>query len=314
MLLAVWDGKPGDGVGGTAGAVGEWRNAGFTVDVIALGGSDQLGKGDRAGADPAAKDQRRGVKVAAPRGGKKKKKKGLYANRYCLAIGIEDYHGEMWPPLGNTLNDAEEVSQVLEGLYGFDARILENEKATKANIAEAIEDTLGNEVGEDDLVVLFFAGHGHTIHKKGQEHGFIVPFDANEEQTSKLIRMDALVSWSTYLECRHILYVFDSCFSGILSLGAGGVRVAQDPQAAAIAIAAGTAEQPVLDGGGDGHSIFTHNLLQALEGVDDGETITATELYSYVRKRVKKFTTEQSPTLGQMPNHQGGEIELERFG
>ena len=69
----------------------------------------------------------------------------------------------------------------------------------------------------------------------------------------------------------------------------------------------------MLDGGGDGHSIFTHNLLQALEGVDDGETITATELYSYVRKRVKQFTTEQSPTLGQMPNHQGGEIELERF-
>jgi len=37
MCLAVWDGKPGDGPGGTAGSVERWRAAGRRLDIIHLG-------------------------------------------------------------------------------------------------------------------------------------------------------------------------------------------------------------------------------------------------------------------------------------
>jgi hypothetical protein len=33
IVLAVWDGKKGDGPGGTADAVTLWRDEGFEVDV-----------------------------------------------------------------------------------------------------------------------------------------------------------------------------------------------------------------------------------------------------------------------------------------
>ena len=36
--MAVWDGRPGDGPGGTAGSVRRWRDQGYAVDVIDLGG------------------------------------------------------------------------------------------------------------------------------------------------------------------------------------------------------------------------------------------------------------------------------------
>jgi hypothetical protein len=35
-LLAVWDGKPGDGKGGTADIIEEWRARGGELDVIDL--------------------------------------------------------------------------------------------------------------------------------------------------------------------------------------------------------------------------------------------------------------------------------------
>ena len=36
LALAVWDGRPGDGRGGTASTVGRWKSKGFAVDVIEL--------------------------------------------------------------------------------------------------------------------------------------------------------------------------------------------------------------------------------------------------------------------------------------
>ena len=315
-LLAVWDGKPGDGRGGTADAVKWWRGEGLSVDVIPLSGGASSATDRTSSVAPVTRSPTRNLVVGDPAEAKAGSlpKRGAYAARYCLAIGVEAYDGAPWQPLANTRRDAEEVGRVLADLYGFETTSLINADATKERIAETVEDDFGRTVKEDDLVVLFFAGHGHTVHKKGQEHGYIVPFGASEDKTSKLISMDTLVSWSTFIEARHILYVFDSCFSGILALGAGGARTAQDPQAAAISICAGTAEQPVLDGGGDGHSVFTHHLLQALrEDVDKDGKLTATKLYSYVRERVLKVAPQQTPTLGQLPNHQGGEIELERI-
>lgn len=34
IVLAVWDGSPGDGPGGTADAVALWRDEGYEVDVV----------------------------------------------------------------------------------------------------------------------------------------------------------------------------------------------------------------------------------------------------------------------------------------
>ena len=38
LPMAVWDGRPGDGPGGTAGSVRRWRDQGYAVDVIDLAG------------------------------------------------------------------------------------------------------------------------------------------------------------------------------------------------------------------------------------------------------------------------------------
>ncbi|HEY6046922.1 MAG TPA: TRAFs-binding domain-containing protein [Pyrinomonadaceae bacterium] len=53
MPLAVWDGQSGDGPGGTAAAIDNWRNAGLDYDVIDLAQIRKRKMGDRSGATVA---------------------------------------------------------------------------------------------------------------------------------------------------------------------------------------------------------------------------------------------------------------------
>ena len=50
---------------------------------------------------------------------------------------------------------------------------LENEMATKVGIEKTLNN-LVNQVGPDDTVVVFFAGHGHTVTSSKREQGWLL--------------------------------------------------------------------------------------------------------------------------------------------
>jgi hypothetical protein len=95
---------------------------------------------------------------------------------------------------------------------------------------------------------------------------------------------------------------------------AGGDRMNPDVSRARLAITSGQADQFVYDGEGDSaHSVFTEGLLHALrEGVGGQDAYTATELYSFLRRRVTGQYPDQTPTLATLRNHEGGEILFQR--
>ena len=65
----------------------------------------------------------------------------------------------------------------------------------------------------------------------------------------------------------------------------------------------------MLDGPTGGHSPFAAGLLDALRhGVGGNPEFTATELYSFLRRRVGQQCPAQTPTLAILRNHEGGEI------
>jgi uncharacterized caspase-like protein len=239
-----------------------------------------------------------------------------YANRHCLCIGIREYPSAPWKPLPNARHDAEEVGRALADHHGFsDPVFLLDGDATAHAIAAAITGGLQERAGENDLVIVFFAGHGHTRRMGGQEHGFIVPADARGAEPAELVSVSQLTDWSAYLESRHLLYIFDSCFSGMFQRMAGGDRMNPDVSRARLAITSGQADQPVYDGGGDSaHSVFADGLLSALrQGVGGNDEYTATELYSFLRRRVTEQFPEQTPTLATLRNHEGGEILFQKI-
>lgn len=312
-LLALWDEMPGDGSGGTGDAVASWSAASLPVEILPLPGRDPAARTPDAAPNPAPGPDRSMVRrpASAPATALR------YPRRYCLTVGIDAYRDtHSWKTLRNARGDAIAVGSVLKDQYGFETRQLLGPEATWDAIGSAVARGLQPLVGPDDLVVIYFAGHGHTKGDPGGERGFIVPWDAEGEREDRLISVERLSIWSGALDCRHFLCIFDSCFSGTLQRLSGSDRRAPDPSYARLAITSGKANQPVLDGPAGGHSPFADALLSALRDGVPGSTdfITATELYTYLWRQVTGGdpAARQTPTLATLRNHEGGEIILAR--
>jgi uncharacterized caspase-like protein len=74
---------------------------------------------------------------------------------------------------------------------------------------------------ENNRLLFFYSGHGYTRKAKGTHKGkgYIVPVDAanpNFDETAflrKAVGMDQILTWARKIEAKHVLFLFDSCFS-----------------------------------------------------------------------------------------------------
>lgn len=291
-LLVAHDGSPAAGAGGTEEFATAWSARGHDVSVISVP------TGQRA------------LMVAVVNAGEAEAEPidADYRAKHAVCIGIGAY--QHWIRLLNPVRDATDVANVLESRYGFETARLFDEAATSERIAATIVER-AKSVDENDLVVIYFAGHGHTTKLGDRQVGFIVPVGAPRQREDRLISMDTLTEWSNWFRCRHVLYIFDSCFSGMLTLRSDIDRHGRDmlKRKARIGITAGGADQPVVDGGADGHSVFTARLLDALGGDLEPPRgyFTATELYAYLSQRVP-IAAPQTPVLGYIGDHQTGDV------
>src|SRR5580698_5581906 len=85
-------------------------------------------------------------------------------NKYALLVGINDYgHPESISPLAGSINDVEDMRQVLIGKFEFPPEnilVLTGPQATHAAIIDAIKTHLIAKVQPGDIVVFDFSGHG----------------------------------------------------------------------------------------------------------------------------------------------------------
>lgn len=230
---------------------------------------------------------------------------GNYNARHCLSIGIDLY--QAMPRLRNAVSDAKGFAAQMR-TFGFNVKRLLNEKATIQGMRAAVEDYFAKTVGEDDLFVLFFAGHGES--DNGQ--GYLAPVDANPGTASHLIKMTTVAEWVRDLKARHVLFVLDCCFSGHAASGLG-TGIPGEAHDARVVVTAGHAKQPVLDGGAaDRHSVFSSALLEAF-GDDslrrsDG-SLTLRRLFDRTEEAVLRATNpKQRPRLGKLPGDGGASI------
>lgn len=247
-----------------------------------------------------------------------------------VTIGINEY--VHWQKLKNAVQDASGLQQTLIDKLGFSAPIppLINEAATKVAIASLIEDQLREELQEDDNLVLFFAGHGHTrVDKVGGkvvgETGFIVPVEARgpKEYWSDYIQIDPLLQSISRLPARHILVILDSCHSGF-ALGEAmksfrdAVRYERDlsNRISRKVITSARREQLALDGGPiPGHSLFTGTLVDGFNwgkaDLDGNGLITSSELGLFIQQQVAQASqSNQTPDFGSFYLDDRGEMVI----
>jgi peptidoglycan/xylan/chitin deacetylase (PgdA/CDA1 family)/tetratricopeptide (TPR) repeat protein len=244
-----------------------------------------------------------------------------YRESWAAIIGIDDY--QTWPKLSYAANDAQGVRDLLIKKYDFKPDhifLLQNKEATRQNILSLLGDKLGNPdlIKHEDRVFVFFAGHGATRHlASGRDLGYIIPVDADlSNYEGQAISMTNFQDIAETIPAKHLLFVMDSCYSGLALTRGGGMQGLQNyfleisRRIARQMFTAGGADQQVADNGPNGHSVFTWTLLQALDGradLNNDGIITATELAAYVAPAVSALS-HQTPSFGNLPGSEGGDF------
>ncbi|MFC1580366.1 caspase family protein [Thermodesulfobacteriota bacterium] len=238
-----------------------------------------------------------------------KQKEALYGKSYALVIGINNY--EKWPALEFAVADAEAVKKKLQSA-GFDnIEIILDREATQRRILTELFHEFPEKVTRHDRVAFYFAGHGQTEDlPKGGKRGYIIPVDADTSNYAKTaISMQQIRSLSSRISAKHIIYVMDSCYSGLGLNRSFGVspkisdylRKVASMRAVQIVTAGGKGEQVQER---EGHGLFTTYFIKALEGEADfnkDNVVTATELGAYLRPAVSNASNQaQTPLYGRL--------------
>ncbi len=231
-----------------------------------------------------------------------------FSKSYALVVGIDNYEDHAWDKLDMAVDDAREVAKALEA-RGYEVTTLIDGEATYHNLLDAIRDLVDGP-GKDPnaRLLLWFAGHGYSADNRE----YIVPVDAGAPEsgtvfTRRALRLSVLRTLFEDVRARHLLAVFDSCFSGDIHKKTRGAQVSKvvttaNNNVARQLLSSGVAGQKVFDDGK-----FRELFLAAIEGDADSAGgqpdgyVTAEELVNFLKYELGKYGgrkgSSQTPVL-----------------
>ncbi|MEM7373433.1 MAG: caspase family protein [Bacteroidota bacterium] len=261
-----------------------------------------------------------------------------FTTSHAFIIGNDQY--QHVSKLKTAVKDARDISALLKGEHQYQIHALYD--ATKEQM-EQMFSNMPKIVNANDRVIFYFAGHGIAIDSEKDPEGYLVPVDAESKGISKLVPMKLLHDALLNLPCKHGLLILDCCFAGSFKWSTGYrslfirekqeqlyeerfMRFVEHP--AWQVITSSASDQKALDGiqpdnlgarntmTDNKNSPFAFALQQAIKlkgrakearGKRSDGVITATELYSYVRRMVedesKKQGSKQSPAIFTLSKH-----------
>ena len=237
----------------------------------------------------------------------------IVATGYALVIGVGHFKDSGLNPLAYPESDAQEMYRVLispqAGYIPERVHKLIGEDATLARVKYELEKWLPSVAGEQDRVLIYFAGHG-TVE---QGKGYLILYDtdgANVPGTAYPMSTLGKVT-GTSIRSKWKALITDACHSGNIQqvnqqVNQGLEDVGSEANLFTFSASRGNErsfEDPALGGG---HGVFTYFLVQGLQGQadDSGDgVVTAEELYYYVQTQVheylrKRQTEQQNPNSG----------------
>jgi hypothetical protein len=236
-------------------------------------------------------------------------------DRWAVVIGIGRYENSAIPTLRFAAADAEAFYDVLVNRAGFpkDHVLLFTErterKPTLRNLKQALGQFLARRPQKNDLVVVYFAGHGAPeVDPRGIEADglakYLVPIDADPNDLySTALPMDEFQTIFDRLEAERAVVFLDTCYSG----AAGGRTFAAARTRAArvddfflerltrsrgrAIVAASRSNEVSLELPELGHGVFTYYLVRGLTGAADLDRdgiVVLQELYQYLEYQVAR--------------------------
>jgi uncharacterized caspase-like protein len=203
-----------------------------------------------------------------------------------VIVGVSQYKHAGRADLRNLVfadDDADAVRNALLKLGWQDdhIRLLTKEQATKREVEVALESWL-TKAGPDDLIVLFWSGHGYPD-PADPEKVYFACHDTDLSIPATGYRMDRVRTVLEERQARNVVVLADTCHAGKLitrgEKGIGGVamggyvtKLGQDakvPKGWVFMVGADTDRQ-AIEHSSWSNGAFTHCLLQGLSGKADG--------------------------------------------
>ena len=214
----------------------------------------------------------------------------LDAKVYLVSVGISDY-----PGTANDLNLPAKDAQAITWLYSKIKNTslhyyqLLNSDATRSRIIAAM-DKIYTQAGPNDIVVFFYSGHGYP-------GGFFV-YDG--ELNYDVIRQSMSKSKS-----KNKMIFADACFAGKMrgkeAVSSSRSSVNSAKKANVMLFLSSRSDETSMERSDMQNGFFTTYLQKGLRGGADANkdrTITARELYNYVRENVIKISNDrQHPVM-----------------
>lgn len=245
--------------------------------------------------------------------------------RWAVIIGISHYYDSRIPSLRYAAADAESFHAWLTSPEGGRyppswIKLLVNEQATGRNIKEALFVWLKQAI-EEDMVVIFFAGHGSPESPDSPDNLFLLPYDTDY----KSIAATAFPMWDIetalkrFIKAKKVVVIADACHAGgvgevfdIARRDKRGIQVNRigsklqhlSTFGEGIAVISASDDKQFSQEGkqwGGGHGVFSYFLLKGLKGEADytkDNQVTLGELIPYLSEHVRRATSNaQSPTV-----------------
>jgi len=225
---------------------------------------------------------------------------------WAIVIGIDEY--DQPPPLKYAVADAKAVADLL-GQQGFQVKALYNKQATREAILRELGDRLLERAGDQDRVVIFYAGHAET--KKaagGKDMGYLVPADGKQDALIRTgISMGLIRDMADALPVKQVLFLADTPYGGVAGQQVRSLPAMSEDYFKLITrergrqvITAGGADQQAVEGPEWGHSVFAYYLLEGLgkgsADLNKDGIIPASELFSYLDTRVSAAAQKKGKT------------------
>ncbi|MGD2184849.1 MAG: caspase family protein, partial [Desulfobacterales bacterium] len=194
--------------------------------------------------------------------------------------------------------------------------LLLNQDASLSRLRSSLGTHLKKKAGKQDMVIIYFAGHGATEKDVLSPDGdglekYLLPYDVDPQDLyASALPMREISHIFYRIQSQRIIFIADSCYSGASggrTISLSGVR-ANISDAFLDRIAAGRGTVIITASGANEvsaedenlqHGVFTYYLLEGLAGPADADKdglVTVDEAYLYVSTYVPRATgQEQHP-------------------
>ena len=245
--------------------------------------------------------------------------------RWSVIIGISNYQDSRIPSLRYASRDARAfydwaISQQGGKYAPANVKLLLNAEATVVNIKSALFSWLRKAL-QEDMVTIYFAGHGSPESPDLTKNLFLLPYDAIYDNISatSFPMWDIETALKRFIKAKKVVVIADACHSGgvgesfdiarranraikINPISSGIQNLSQVGDGVCV-ISASSDNQFSQESKkwGGGHGVFTYFLLKGLRGDADynkDNSVSLGELTSYLSEQVRRETKNaQSPTI-----------------